>query len=181
MIRPPSTMRGLYQNRHENRGARLVVPKKVREDQIRRRIGAAYARLHASGNDLASAIGRSAGQVTARKAGEGPGANFALEIDACERDGIDTEALFVALRSVQAQARAARILDDDLIDRYRAASEAEQRCEGEQNARQAALCWTGDLLALCDATEAEMIEDGRMLAYGYELASRGIDPREVTA
>lgn len=76
-----------------------------RTDAIRARAGAAYARLQASGSALADALGVHHTVIVRRKQGMGGLANVLLEVDAMERQRIDTTPLLEALMSTQIEAR----------------------------------------------------------------------------
>lgn len=82
-------------------------PQKVREDRIRRRAGAAWARLAASGQQIARTLRLSPSAVTHRKEGLGSFASALLEVDALERSGVDTASMLEVWLSVTMDARAA--------------------------------------------------------------------------
>lgn len=83
--------------------ARYVRP--AHEDAIRRVMGAAYARIAASGERVKAALRMHHSAVSHRKSGSGPLANAGVEIDALERDGIITDPLTEALDRIQLAAR----------------------------------------------------------------------------
>lgn len=98
-MRPPSTERP-----HKRR---RVVSDPQRIARLRRRSGAAWARVQASGEAVAHALDLHHTSVTHRKDGEGPHANLLIEIDALERDGIDSTPLLEAVIETIANARSA--------------------------------------------------------------------------
>lgn len=85
----------------------LRVPQKVREDRIRARAGAAFARLQASGQQIARTLHLSPASVSHRKQGLGSFASALLEVDALERAGVDTASMLEVWLSVTMDARAA--------------------------------------------------------------------------
>lgn len=89
--------------------------------KIRRVMGAAYARLAASGEKVKRALSVHHSAVSHRKSGSGPLANAAVELDALERSGIDTDPLFTALDRVRLAARPAI----DPVAQTRSESEAD--------------------------------------------------------
>jgi len=82
-----------------------------RRDRIRRRAGAAYARLQVPGDRIASALGLHKSGITHRKRGEGHFAAALIELDALERDSVDTTPLLTAIIETIAAARCGQHLD----------------------------------------------------------------------
>ncbi|MCK9494179.1 MAG: hypothetical protein M0R75_01605 [Dehalococcoidia bacterium] len=82
-----------------------------RRDRIRRRAGAAYARLQCSGDRIASALGLHKSGITHRKRGQGHFAAVLVELDLLERDSVDTTPLLTAIIETIAAARCGQHLD----------------------------------------------------------------------
>lgn len=146
-------------------------PERVREDRIRRRAGAAWARLSASGRAIARTLRLSAASVSHRKAGDGPFANALLEVDRLERGGIDTSSLLEAWLSVAMDARAAFVGSRDAVARQLA--HAEQIEDGAEDCEQ--LAWfdkqpgAGERwLAAIDRYLARLLPLRRALAHEVE-------------
>lgn len=83
----------------------LIQAPRLREERIRRRAGAAWARIQASGQALAVSLGVDPSSITHWKKGEGSLATTLLRIDRLERAGHDTTPLLEALIEVQLTAR----------------------------------------------------------------------------
>lgn len=82
-----------------------------RRDRIRRRAGAAYARLQCSGDRIAAALGLHKSGVTHRKRGQGHFASFLVELDLLERERVDTTPLLTAIIETIVAARCGQGLD----------------------------------------------------------------------
>lgn len=80
-----------------------------RRDAIHRRSGAAYLQLAGTVEHLASVLGIHHTGVVRRRQGQGGLANILEEVDAWERNGVDTTPLLEAWIDTMLEARAARM------------------------------------------------------------------------
>lgn len=138
--KPRPNMRPPSMTRPHKRRRNVSDPQQV--DRLRKRSGVAWARVQASGEAVASALGLHHTSVTHRKAGEGPHASLLIEVDRLERHGIDTTPLLEALVETIALARRPERLCPSALSREEQTYDA-----AEDIAQVAMLTGTGSVAA----------------------------------
>lgn len=148
------------------RRGRVAGSNKVHEALIRRRMGRARVRVPSTCEVQGKAIGVTHPAIVDRRQGRGPDAALALEIDALERFGINTDSILNELRAVQLAARFGELGDDQVLARLAAALAEEHTREGTENAATCRFAATGCFRTLLEgmAPETDLQTEIRALA-----------------
>lgn len=137
---------------HERRSW-VSVPHEVHRDRLKRKAGAAWARLNATGDELAETLRLHHTSITHRKAGEGWLAQGLIEIDAIVRSGRDIGPIHEAILDTICTAQAAatpfcpRTFSEQ--EEEMDAAEGMEQLRFERNEPGAAMKWADSLVAYC--------------------------------
>lgn len=177
----PSTVTPPQAGRTYGDAPRVPESDKVREDRLRRRMGAARSRLDATCTDQAEALGHASHvSIVHRRAGRSPEAETAIEIDRLERRGIDTEPIFAALRVIQLAARFESLTDHEVLSRLLAGIADEHALEADENRATHEFLVSGCFRSLAVGLAPETDLQMKLRALAIVAADRGIEYRRMS-